>query len=104
MIRSALREKRVSQGWHSPCIIEKPSGKSLTPTNQTNPTQMKKVQLTIAMLGVALASTASAHPHGGCYQPGCHSYWWYPTYCGQDYDDCDYPSHPHHRHQIIVVP
>jgi hypothetical protein len=75
-------------------------------TNKTksNPTQMKKILLTIAMLGVALASTASAHPHGGCYQPGCHSYWWYPTYCGQDYDDCDYPSHPHHRHQIIVVP
>ena len=31
---------------------------------------MKKILLTIAMLGVALASTASAHPHGGCYQPG----------------------------------
>jgi hypothetical protein len=63
---------------------------------------MKKILLTIAMLGVALASTASAHPHG------CHprsSCWFYPTYCYTNYDDCDYPS-PVHRHhkRVIIVP
>jgi hypothetical protein len=65
---------------------------------------MKKILLTIAMLGVALASTASAHPHGGCYHSSCNSYW-YPNYCYQDYDDCDDHPHHHHRHGgVIFVP
>jgi hypothetical protein len=65
---------------------------------------MKKILLTIAMLGVALASTASAHPHGGCYHNSCN-YWWYPNYYYQDYDDCDDHPHHHHRHGgVIFVP
>jgi hypothetical protein len=67
---------------------------------------MKKILLTIAMLGVALASTASAHPHGGCYHP-CYNSYWYPNYWYQDYDDCDepHPHHHHHRHgSVIFVP
>jgi hypothetical protein len=66
---------------------------------------MKKILLTIAMLGVALASTASAHPRGGCYHSSCNSYWWYPNYYYQDYDDCDDHPHHHHRHcGVIFVP
>jgi hypothetical protein len=63
---------------------------------------MKRILLTIAVLGVALASTASAHPHG-CYpHSNC---WFYPTYCYADYDDCDYPSPVHHHHKrVIIVP
>jgi hypothetical protein len=66
---------------------------------------MKKILLAIAMLGVALASTASAHPHGGCYyHPSCN-YWWYSDYCYHDYDDCDDHPHHHHRHSgVIFVP
>jgi hypothetical protein len=63
---------------------------------------MKKILLGIALLGVALASTASAHPHGGCYSYHS-SCFWYPTYCN---DDDDFYFHPHnHRHvHVIFVP
>jgi hypothetical protein len=63
---------------------------------------MKKILLTIAMLGVALASTASAHPHG-CF-PHHSACWFYPTYCYTDYDDCDYAFPAHHHKRVIVVP
>jgi len=63
---------------------------------------MKKILLTIAMLGVALASTASAHPHG-C-SPRHTSCWYYPTYCYQDFDDCDYPIRVRHHKRVIIVP
>jgi hypothetical protein len=63
---------------------------------------MEKTLLSVALLGVALASTASAHPHQ-CYHPGFH-YYWYPNYCYQD-DDDDYYWHPHHHHhRVIFVP
>jgi hypothetical protein len=65
---------------------------------------MKKLLLTVALMGVAVMSwTSSASAHPGCYHPYHHSGCWYPNYSYQ-YDD-DYYCHPPRRHlHVIFVP
>jgi hypothetical protein len=100
----ALAEEQLSRGWHRLCIVEEQSAKPLNQPTKPNPTKMKKLILTVALLGVALASwtpVASAHP-GGCHPCYHPSYCWYPTY--QDCDD-DYSCHPHRHHcHVLFVP